>query len=49
MNCFYCGAELICSSNIDVDEVLEDYTTLTYLERPKCESSVEAYKKKCQK
>ena len=46
MNCWHCHTELICSSNIDVDEILEEYSTITFLNCPKCESSVEVYKKK---
>tara|TARA_R100001591_G_scaffold62676_1_gene72094 strand:- start:278 stop:391 length:114 start_codon:yes stop_codon:yes gene_type:complete len=36
-------------SNIDVDEILDEFSILTFLECPKCQSSVEVYKKKCQK
>ena len=46
MDCFHCNTELICSSDIDVDDVLEEYSTITFLTCPKCESSVEIYKKK---
>ena len=49
MDCFYCETELICMSDINVDDILEEFSTLTFLECPKCKSSVEVYKKKCQK
>ena len=47
MNCIYCDIELICSSSIDIDEILDDFSVLTFYECPKCKSSVEVYKNKC--
>lgn len=45
MNCWHCKADLIWSSDIDIEED-SLYDMVTFLTCPKCESAVEIYKRK---
>ena len=45
MNCWHCKTELIWGSDSDVP-LHEEYSMITFLSCPKCESDVEVWKKK---
>ena len=51
MNCWHCKTELIWGGDHDIDEdfnptLAEEYSMVTNLSRPKCESYVEVYKRR---
>lgn len=43
MNCWYCNTKLIWNNDFDIDDVDDDYSLLTTLSCPKCDSLVETY------
>ena len=49
MNCYWCGADLIPGTDIDIDESMpqhEEFSVMTNLSCPRCESQVEVLKKR---
>jgi RNase P subunit RPR2 len=46
MKCYHCNTELICGGDHDIDEENENYSMVTNLSCPSCESFVEVYLKK---
>ena len=48
MKCYWCDSDLIWGGDIDVDESLphEEFSVMTNLSCPRCESQVEVLKKR---
>ena len=43
MICWYCNTKLIWNNDFDIDDVDDDYSLLTTLSCPKCDTSVLVY------
>ncbi len=43
MDCWHCNTELIWGGDSDLDDISDEYSMVTNLHCPKCESYVEVY------